>query len=223
MCGRFTLKTPAKQLLMAFGLAEMPGLTPRYNIAPTQMIPVVRAGERGRQMELMQWSLVPSWAKEPKLKAPLINARAETVAELPAFRSSFRQRRCLIPADGYYEWLGAKKQRQPYWVHLADERPFAMAGLWDLWRPATGDPLASCTIITTDANGEARTVHDRMPVILDPADYDEWLNPAEERPERLLTLLRPYEGDLVVDRVNPLVNKADNESPECLVAPRQLF
>jgi putative SOS response-associated peptidase YedK len=217
MCGRFTLKTPANQLLLAFGLSSGPPLVPRYNVAPTQEIPIIRAGEGGRELSMMHWGLIPGWSKQPDAGGRLINARAETVAEKPAFRTSFQRRRCLVPADGYYEWVAAGKKKQPYWIHRADEQPFAFAGLWDQWRPEAGEPLVSCTIVTTDANAATREIHDRMPVILDPADYDLWLDPTLSDSARLLPLLRPYEGDeLRVDAVSTFVNSAHNEGPECL-------
>jgi len=217
MCGRFTLKTPANQLLLAFGLDSALPLVPRYNIAPTQSVPVIHASEGGREMAMMHWGLIPSWSKAPDAGGRLINARAETVAEKPAFRASFKTRRCLVPADGYYEWIAAGRKKQPYWIHRADEQPFAFAGLWDLWRPEAGEPLTSCTIVTTDANDATREIHDRMPVILDPVDYDRWLDPALSDPARLLPLLRPYEGgELRVDPVSTFVNNARNEGPECL-------
>jgi putative SOS response-associated peptidase YedK len=165
VCGRYTLKAPKKAIAEAFDLADVPPLLPRYNIAPTQPVPVVRldpaSGERG--LALLHWGLIPSWADDPAIGHRLINARAETVAEKPAFRSAFKRRRCLVVADGFYEWK-RENGKTPYYFRLKDDSPFAFAGLWDRWEK--GDELvASCTLITCEPNGVVAPVHDRMPVI----------------------------------------------------------
>jgi putative SOS response-associated peptidase YedK len=147
----------------------------------------------------------------------MINARAETVAEKPAFRSAFKRRRCLVPADGYYEWKKIGKQKQPYYIRLRGDEPFAFAGLWERWRDAEDQALDTCTIITTNANSLTRSIHDRMPVILDSADYDIWLEPTEQEKDKLLQLLQPYEsGEMVVDPVSQHVNNVRNDDPACI-------
>lgn len=214
MCGRFTLKTPANVLIEHFQLEgiptdELPLIEPRNNICPTQDIVALRAGSgpRGREMTMMRWGLIPSWADDPKIGNRMINARGETVAEKPSFRRAFRNRRCLIPADGFYEWKKEGSRKQPYRVSRQDGDPFAFAGLWERWKPKgeDGPPIESCTIITTDASEHLRDLHERMPVILPPRDYDRWLDAAEDEVDRLQKLLRPFEEDeLVVTRVDSL-------------------
>jgi putative SOS response-associated peptidase YedK len=211
MCGRFTLKTPAHVLIEHFHLEgvptdELPLFEPRNNIAPTQEIAVVRGGDGSsrRNVAMLRWGLIPSWADDVKIGNRLINARGETIAEKPSFRRAFRSRRCLIPADGFYEWKKEGSRKQPFRVHREDEAPIAFAGLWEKWQPPDHNVQAieSCTIITTSASEQLRDLHDRMPVILSPADYDKWLDTDDREADRLLSLLRPLEGDeLVVTRV----------------------
>ncbi len=167
MCGRFTLRTPTHRLAEAFGVRDLPNLPPRYNIAPTQDAAVVRPGPEGeaRELAMLRWGLVPSWSEGPSAYS-MINARAETVATKPAFRAAFRHRRCLVPADGFYEWQRVDGGKQPYLVELASGEPFAFAGLWEHWEG--GDVIESFTIIVTEANELLRPIHERMPVILDP-------------------------------------------------------
>jgi putative SOS response-associated peptidase YedK len=224
MCGRFTLRTPAtvltQQLLLDLGVEETPvDWEPRYNIAPTQSVAAVREVEKGlRQFDLLRWGLIPSWAKDPSIGNRTINARAETVAEKPSFRSAFRRRRCLVLADGYFEWRKEGAKKQPYYIRLQDERPFAFAGLWERWTP--GDPestLETCTLITTDANELTREIHDRMPVILSPADYAQWLDPGLDDAKRLLPLLRPFEtGPMIATPVSTRVNNPKHDAPDCV-------
>jgi putative SOS response-associated peptidase YedK len=204
MCGRFTLRTPLTDLSQQFlfdlgpaavAAAEATLSRPRYNIAPTQEIAAVRLDTAGqRELSALHWGLVPSWAKDARRAASMINARGETVAEKPAFRAAFARRRCLILADGFYEWKKVGKAKQPYCFRLTRDQPFAFAGLWETWRGPTGTEgpsLESCTIITTTANELCRELHERMPVILDPADYDRWLEPAATKND-LLPLLAAY-------------------------------
>jgi putative SOS response-associated peptidase YedK len=221
MCGRFTLTVGAQRLQEIFPLFEVPEFTPRFNVAPTQQILAVRQEEGARPRgAFLRWGLIPSWAKDKKLSASLINARADTVASKPAFRAAFKRRRCLIPADGFYEWQKGDKKgpKQPYHFRLKDARPVAFAGLWETWfgeEPA----IASCTIITTDANDVVRPLHDRMPVILDPRDYERWLDPACSDPGVLQEILRPYPADqMAAFAVSLHVNNARNEGAECLAA-----
>ncbi len=220
MCGRFILTTPIEALAEIFGFSERPNLAPRYNIAPTQAIPAVRSGEDGaRHLAQLHWGLVPFWAKEPSIGARMINARAETVAEKPAFRAAFRHRRCLIPADGFYEWKkAADGGKQPFLIRRRDRAPFAFAGLWESWHDKqSGSELESCSIVTTDANATLAPIHHRMPVILDESGCQEWLAPGSERGAALQTLLRPAPDELLeafpVDRA---VNKVANDGPELL-------
>jgi len=193
MCGRYSLTTPVEALARLFGFAERPNLLPRVNIAPGQEVAVLRADEAGtRHFAWLRWGLVPCWAKDEKIGYRMINARAESVAEKPAFRAAFRKRRCLVLADGFYEWRAEKGGKQPYRITLADGRPFAFAGLWESWENAGAErPLESCTIVTTVANARLRALHDRMPVILEGADGEAWLDPATPA-AAARTLLRPF-------------------------------
>jgi putative SOS response-associated peptidase YedK len=217
MCGRFTLKTPAQEVVRLLGLLLPPALEPRYNIAPTQRIAAVRAlpGE-GRQLAMLAWGLVPAWADDPAIATRLLNARAETVASKPAFREAFFKRRCLIPADGFYEWQRQGKAKIPFHIRLKDGGLFAMAGLWDRWRHGELE-IESCTIITTQANALVEPLHNRMPVILPAEAYAPWLDPAQENREVLERWLKPYPADaLVATAVSSRVNAAGFEGAECL-------
>lgn len=219
MCGRFSIATPGPRLVEAFAVvrdgALFDDLAPRYNVAPSQHIPAIRLDAGERAACLLRWGLIPSWAQDEKLGYKMINARAETVAEKPAFRAAFKRRRCLIPATGFYEWRQANG-KQPYNVRRRDGAPFALAGLWEHWAHA-GQAIESCTIIVTDANDLMRAIHDRMPVIITPKDYDLWLNPEVGDGERLLPLLIPYPGeDLELYPVSRLVNSPKNDRPELL-------
>lgn len=218
MCGRFTLNKSGEAIASAFQLIEVPQVQPRYNIAPTQLVPtVLRTAENSkRQFHELRWGLIPSWAKDPQMGARLINARAETVTEKPSFRSAFRQRRCLVIADGFYEWQRQERKKQPFYFRLENEQPFAFAGLWERWRSPDGEEIQSCTILTTEANEILRPIHDRMPVILDSKDYDLWLDPAVQNTE-LLQLLRPYQSEAMTSyAVSTKVNNPANNTPECI-------
>ena len=229
MCGRFTLRTPAnvltEQLLRDLGVEAPASLRPRYNAAPTQSIAVVRESpeiarespEAAREFAMLRWGLIPSWAKDPSIGNRMINARGETVAEKPAFRAAFRRRRCLIPADGFFEWKKIGKQKQPYYFRMSDERPFAFAGLWECWAGDGDAALESCTIITTEANDLLRPFHDRMPVILSPDDFSMWLDPQFEDKEQLQRLLRPYTPEeMTACPVNIRVNSPKHDDPQCV-------
>ncbi|MGD1147424.1 MAG: SOS response-associated peptidase [Thermoanaerobaculaceae bacterium] len=217
MCGRFTQAAPGEVIAELFDLPEVPKLAPRYNIAPTQDVAGVRmASAGGRALVQLHWGLIPSWAKERSIGSRMINARAETVAEKPAFRAALRNRRCLVIADGFYEWqrLGARKQ--PYFIELRDGRPFAFAGLWERWAPEYSEPVESCTILTTTANEAIAAIHDRMPVILDAGDHAAWLDPDVKEASRLLPLLRPRPAEAVrAYPVGLLVNTPANDVPAC--------
>jgi putative SOS response-associated peptidase YedK len=208
---------------------------PRYNIAPTQEVLVVREPERGeREAAMLRWGLIPSWSKEVQGGAPMINARGETVAEKPSFRTSLRKRRCLIPADGFYEWqqapgASARDKKQPYYIHRRDGRPFAFAGLWESWTPKDAPDserltLESCTIVTTAANATLAPLHDRMPVILTETDYATWLDPAIQDPAAVSPLIGPCgEDELVAEPVSTRVNRVANDDPQCIEVQRALF
>lgn len=212
MCGRFAQRSDPKRLAKQFGLEEVPNLEPRYNIAPTQDIPAVRETEDGREMSLYKWGLVPSWAKDTTMGARLINARSETVREKPAFRQAFKQRRCIIPADGFYEWQRTEGRKQPFFFQMRDELPFGFAGLWEQWKGEEGEAINSCTILTTEANEVLRPVHDRMPVILHPDDYSLWLDHDVRKLEMVEELLRPYSSkEMFGYPVNPAINSPRNQ------------
>lgn len=222
MCGRYTLSVPLSNLVDAFDVLPPEfDYLPRFNIAPTQDAPVVGQDGDGRRMGLLRWGLIPSWAKEPAIGSKMINARAETVAEKPAFKRAFHRRRCLVPADGFFEWQkeagegAAKGLKTPHWIHLPGGVPFAMAGLWEKWAPTDADPMHTFTIITTQAVPSIRDIHPRMPVILPPEDYAGWLDP-DTSTDTLLSLLRPYEGVIQAYPVSTLVNSPGNDHPECI-------
>ncbi len=219
MCGRFVLMTVGRDLARHFGLEEDIELEPRYNIAPTQVVAIVRSeeGVGRRELRLVKWGLIPFWAKDPKIASRLINARSESVADKPAFRSAFKNRPCLVPADGFYEWKNTKGKKQPYYFGLANGEPLAFAGLWERWKAPEGDIIESCTILTTDANELLQPIHDRMPVILKPEDYDLWLDPKMKKAELVKPLLQPFPPDQMVGYpVSGKVNKADHEGPDCV-------
>ncbi len=213
MCGRFTQTSTLAELQKLFSFEEQPNLAPRANIAPTQDIGIVRLESDGkRHWRSARWGLIPSWAKEAAIGARMINARAETLAEKPAFREAFARRRCLIPADGFYEWKREGGGKQPYRITLDDGRPFAFAGLWETWRdPADDTRLESCSIVTTEAAPAIRAVHHRMPVILEPPLAESWLRP-EGTPADLQALLAPSRAAFRVYRVSPAVNRVANDS-----------
>lgn len=216
MCGRFTLRTSPATVATLFQVDPLP-LQPRYNIAPTQSVPAVRErASGGREMVMMHWGLIPSWADDRKIGNRMINARAETVSNKPAFRSAFRRRRCLVVADGFYEWKKTGGGKQPFYIRMKDDAPFAFAGLWEKWGH---DPaIESCTIITTAANALMEDIHDRMPVILPVDQYHTWLTSTEQRAAQLTRLLQPYPSDLMeAYPIRTIVNNPRNESAECIV------
>lgn len=223
MCGRFTLKTPFKVLAETFRVAGFPEIAPRYNIAPSQEVAILRllpslpdSAKLERRVDLVKWGLIPAWAKDPAIANNLINARGESVAEKPSFRSAFKLRRCLVLADGFYEWRKIGDRKQPYHIGLQGGEPFGIAGLWERW--TVGDPpVETCTLITTDANPVVAKVHNRMPVILSPDDYDRWLDPERKSPDDVLDLLRPYPAErMAASPVSTLVNNPRNERRECI-------
>jgi putative SOS response-associated peptidase YedK len=211
------LRTSGERLARHFRLARAPELPFRYNIAPTQPVPVIRQTPEGRQLAMLRWGLVPYWSRDMRGGTRMINARAESVATKPAFHAAFQQRRCLVPADGFYEWKKpSPKQRDPYLIYLKDGELFAFAGLWESWKGPEG-VVETCSIITTDANELVRPLHDRMPVILATRDYDKWLDAGIEDPAQLEPLLKPYPAsEMALRAVNPIVNNARNEDPRCV-------
>ncbi len=219
MCGRFTLTTPSEVLAEVFGLDEPPELLPRYNIAPTQPIAVVRRVPAGapRSLSMLRWGLVPAWQSEPRHGSLLINARAESLLDKPAFRDAFERRRCLIPADGFYEWKGPSGQREAWLIRRADGRPLAFAGLWEPPPGREAGQAGTCAIVTTEPNEVMRPIHDRMPAILPEADWNAWVDPDNLHANSLRRLLRPCAADsLTAVRVGPTVNNAAHETPDCI-------
>lgn len=219
MCGRFALAATGEEVAEHYQLPEVPFVVPRYNIAPTQPVAAVRLNDAGeREFTFFQWGLIPSWAKDPTMASKLINARSETAAEKPAFRAAFKRRRCLLPATGFFEWRAVDGRKQPMYIHPAAGGLFSLAGLWEIWHAPDGGMLETCTILTTSPNALMEPIHNRMPVILDPLDYDLWLHP-DTPADQLHHLLRPFDADrLAAYPVGTAVNKPQNDSAE-LIAP----
>ena len=220
MCGRFTLKTPAPRLAEVFHVPEFPQLAPRYNIAPTQLVICIRTllkDLRTREIVALRWGLIPFWAKDVSICSRMINARSETAADKPAFRRAFQVRRCIIPADGFYEWQKLSDgTRQPWWIHRSDGEPFAFAGLWETWKSKDSEQIESCTILTTTANVDLQELHDRMPAILLSGHQTAWLSESASRGQ-LNEMLEPLpEGVLIRHPVARLVNKTGYEDPACV-------
>jgi len=220
MCGRFTLTADPADIQEVFGSFSFPTkFAPRYNIAPSQPVLVI-PNDAKNKADFFLWGLIPSWAKDPTIANRLINARGETIAEKPSFRGGFKYKRCLIPSDGFYEWKAQRgeKTKIPHFIFMQDRQPFAFAGLWDEWHAPDGGTIRTCTIITTEPNELMSTLHNRMPVILDRTDYDQWLDPTPQTPEKLMPLIKPYPADkMSAHPVSTLVNKPTNDLPECVV------
>lgn len=218
MCGRFVQATPGEVIAEVFGLSEVPQLAPRYNLAPTQQAAVVRAEAGGRRLAFCRWGLIPSWAKEQSIGNRLINARAETLAEKPAFRRALVSRRLVIPATGFYEWKRETSRKTPYFFRLQGGFPMALAGLWELWQPPEGPPVESFTVITTEANDFMKTIHDRMPAILGREAVEAWLDPSLRDASFLQSLLKPAPaGWLEAFPVTRHVNNPAYDAPDCIV------
>ncbi len=214
MCSRYFLDADGNVIAYTFRVPLQGPLKKRFNIAPTQLAPVVRVGESGaREIAMLRWGLVPAWAKDLSSGTKMINARSEGVEEKPAFREAVKRRRCLVPATGFYEWKPEGRRKQPFAITLAGRQLFAFAGLWESWKPPQGDAVETFTIVTTDANPPVRDVHDRMPVILPREAEDEWL---EAAPEAARALLKPYEGEMRLRAVGPRVSDPKADVPECL-------
>ena len=217
MCGRYTLASPTERLAEEFGVdASSIELSPNYNVAPTQGVAAVLEEGGQRRLEVLRWGLIPPWADDPGIGSRMINARSETAPGKPSFRRAFRERRCLIPADGFYEWQRTNGAKQPYYIHMEDGRPFAFAGLWESWSKGGEGEVRTCTILTTGANALLGEIHDRMPVILAPDVHDVWLDPTSERDE-LTGLLAPYpEDEMEAYPVSRFVNSPSNNDPRCI-------
>lgn len=223
MCGRFTLRTPMNVLATQFMLESVPQWHPRFNICPSQQVPIIRSRDASRKRECvtLRWGLIPSWAKDANAASRAINARAETAAVKPTFRSAIKRRRCLVPVDGFFEWQRDGKSKQPFYVHCAGHEAFALAGLWESWHdPSPTDPpqiIESFSILTTNANVFMQSIHDRMPVILDPKDHDTWLDPELHEVSLLEPLLAPCDEDLLVMYpVSTYVNSPTHDSEVCM-------
>ena len=224
MCGRFTLASDSEMLNQTFFNFDVPmNLSPRYNISPTQDVAVIantEAHPEGGQIEFFRWGLIPSWAKDPQIGNRMINARSETLAEKPSFRNAYKRRRCFILADGYYEWqkIPGDRLKQPVYIRLKSQKPFALAGLWETWQTeGVDEPLRSCTIITCPPNALLAEIHHRMPVILPQDAYAEWLAPDEQSADALQPFLIPYsDEEMEAYPVSRFVNRPMNDSPQCI-------
>lgn len=225
MCGRYTLTADASAIQLAFNLDPVSDqLQPRYNIAPSQAVPII-TNANSKELTFVKWGLVPSWAKDPSIGYKMINARSETAAEKPSFRSAFKRRRCLIPADGFFEWSKQGKKKVPMYIHLADNEVFAFAGLWETWQSPDGSELQTCTILTSEPNDLIKPLHHRMAVILEKSDYETWLDPDEVPADVLMPLMKPYPQEFMrVYEVSTLVNSPKNDEPSVIDpfdSPRQ--
>ena len=219
MCGRFAQFSPSSRYAELCGWAgATPDHSPRYNVAPTQQVLAIRRARRDRMvLESLRWGLIPSWSRGPDRRYSMINARAETVQEKPAYRSAFRKRRCLIPADGFFEWKPTDQGKTPYFIRMRDQAPFAMAGVWEQWSDSEERAVESCSIIVTDANPLMAGIHDRMPVILPSAAFGTWLDPLIQDPARLLPLLKPYPSSAMeAVPVSRRVNNPRNDDAQLL-------
>jgi putative SOS response-associated peptidase YedK len=222
MCGRYRLSRH-KQIVEQYfdSVSDEPDWLPRYNVAPTQLIPVVRQhpSEPRRELSMMRWGLIPAWTKDSSGAARMINARSETAMTLPAFRDAFKSRRCIVPADGFYEWEKTGKVKQPYCFEVNDGELFAFAALWDRWKEPSGEFVETCSILTTTPNALTSSIHDRMPVILKREDYDLWLDPGMKDVAVASELLKPFDAALMKSYpVGTRLNNAGNDDAECAVA-----
>jgi putative SOS response-associated peptidase YedK len=216
MCGRYAVTSSPEAIRALFRYAELPNFPPRYNIAPTQPIAIVRVVEGKRQFALVRWGFIPAWVKDPKTVSLLINAHGETVADKPAYRNAMKRRRCLVPADGFYEWKREGDRRRPYWVRPRDGRPIAFAGLWETWAGPNGEEVETAAIVTTRANRTLAPMHDRMPVVVPPDAFDLWLNPDVDA-QTAAALIAPAPDELFeAYEVSSAVNRVANDDPVLL-------
>ena len=217
MCSRYFLDADGNIIAYTFQVPVHDRIRKRFNIAPTQEAPVIRAGPSGaREVAMLRWGLVPFWAKDLKVGTKMINARSEGVESKPAFRAAVRERRCVVPATGFFEWQGEPGRKQPFAITLPGQALFAFAGLWERWKPAEGEPVETFTIVTTDANETIARIHDRMPVIVPMDSIDTWLTAP---PDEACALLQPYAGPVELRMVNKYVSNVNNEGPDCLGDP----
>jgi len=218
MCGRFTRTTNLIDLAEEFGVAEVTAdLDPSYNIAPTQQVAVILTDDDTKRLVQVRWGLVPSWAKDPGIGNKMINARAETITEKASFRNAFKKRRCLVVADGFYEWQRVGTSKRPMYIHLKNGKPFGFAGLYEFWKSPEDEQIVTCAIITTTPNQLMQPIHDRMPVIIPKADENRWLDPHATDQEALIDMLKPYPADAMeAYPVSKRVNSPTNNSPECV-------
>jgi putative SOS response-associated peptidase YedK len=218
MCGRFVITSPPEALRQIFGYLEQPNFPPRHNIAPTQPVPVVIVENGVRHFRLMRWGLIPAWVKDPRKFTLLINARSETVTEKPAFKNAIKRRRCLVPADGYYEWHVADGQKRPYFIHRRDAAPFGLAGLAETWLGPNGEELDTVAIVTAPASADLAALHHRVPVTIEAADFERWLDCREDDAEAEMTLLvPPREGEFVWHEVSIRVNHVANDDTQLIL------
>ena len=219
MCGRYSLTVTPDELYRLFGIDDKLNLQPRFNVAPTQAAPVVRKTGGEKNMDMLRWGLIPSWSKDASIASKLINARGETVAEKPSFRSAYESRRCLVPVDGFYEWRTEEGKKQPFRIGFGEGKPFAFAGLWESWTVPEGlddasDTVETYTIVTTSANPKLAPIHHRMPVIVDPTNYDLWL---EGDADEANTVIKPFpQDDMAFYRVSTRVNNVRNDDEACV-------
>ncbi len=217
MCGRYAITSAPEAIRRLFGYAEQPNFPLRYNIAPTQPVPIVRLDEGRRRFALVRWGLIPSWVKDPRSFALLINARGEALNDKPAFRNAMRRRRCLFPADGFYEWRRAGERRTPYYVRLRSGGPMAFAGLWETWMGPNGEEMETAAIVTTRANRALAAIHDRMPAIVPPDAFDFWLDGAKVDADTAAALIAPARDEwLDMHEVSAAVNRAANDTPDLI-------
>jgi len=218
MCGRFTLEISSETLKVIFGVSPLENIPPRYNIAPTQLVLVLRNDlDNNRQLSYLKWGLIPYWAKDAAIGNHMINARSETVDQKLAFKSAFKHRRCIIPASGFYEWQKVEGKKRPHYITLKDGSPMMFAGLWDRWTSPEGNVIESCTILTTISNELIQTLHDRMPVVLRMEDADYWLDSRITDPSQLRQLFSPYQPDLLnLYPVSNMVNSPRNDDLKCI-------
>jgi putative SOS response-associated peptidase YedK len=215
MCGRFVITSPPAALRQFFGYSEQPNFPPRHNIAPTQPIPVVILENGGRHFRLMRWGLLPAWVKDPRKFALLINARSETVKEKPAFKNAMRRRRCLVPADGYYEWQGSEKRKRPHFIHRRDGAPIGLAGVAETWIGPNGEELDTVAIVTAPASPDLSVLHHRVPVTIAPDDFERWLDCRADDAEAVMALLTaPADGEFVWHEVSTRVNRTANDDAQ---------
>lgn len=217
MCGRFVITSSPEAFRRLFGYAEQPNFPPRYNVAPTQPVPIVRLADGKRQYALVRWGLIPSWVKDARTFSLLINARGESVVDKPAFRAAMKRRRCLFPADGFYEWKEEGGRKRPYCVRPKSGGPIAFAGLWETWTGPNGEEQETAAIVTTNANRTLAPIHHRMPVIVEPAGFDFWLDSANVDAKTAAAMIVPARDDLLEGyEISPAVNRVANDSPELI-------